>query len=431
MSDINKRKVKGHNGNSSNSPLEFSTQSTDEWDLRSSHSDGSGSGNAKAAVFDSNQWPNNVTMASASAVAASSSSSSSSSSYSSSTPVDKLYKSENNDYYEKMSKNEINPIKTYAIPNTTWVIEFAFLLISFGYMLPWTSLGSLISYYKETFSANFYVKLYCAYYLPGLPVAYLQYKLDPYLDNRFGSANTYFFRGLLSYIAMIGILISLVWVRHQYMLVALFMCLGISGWLCHGTASMLASMYPSSAIAWLQTGFRCPEIYTVTAVAVLDIGKTATEYHLILFYCVTSVVVSIGMMAWVFVVTTPSSKSYFESKDQRMTSTDDGEKRPLIDRMSGTKTLSNNATDVSRARSESKGQLNSDLDEEVGRESIAVKVTQSIRKSVSLILMRKQVYEEVLPLCVALIVTMWCSIFQGVLKLNITHTHTHTHILII
>jgi hypothetical protein len=61
-------------------------------------------------------------------------------------------------------------------------LEIIFLFISFGYMLPWTSLGSLISYYKNTYSANFYVKLYCAYYLPGLPVALLQHRFDSYLE---------------------------------------------------------------------------------------------------------------------------------------------------------------------------------------------------------------------------------------------------------
>jgi hypothetical protein len=148
-----------------------------------------------------------------------------------------------------------------------------FLLISFGYMLPWTSLGALIAYYKETYSAAFYVKLYCAYYLPGLPVALLQYRFDPYLDWRYGSQRTYLIRGVLSYLVMIAILLSLVWLTTRRALLVLFVSLGVFGWLCHGTASMMASMYPPSAIAYLQTGFRCPEIYTIAAVAILHLGK--------------------------------------------------------------------------------------------------------------------------------------------------------------
>lgn len=55
------------------------------------------------------------------------------------------------------------------------LLPYSFVFISFGYMLPWTALGSLISYFKFTYSAQFFVHLYCAFYLPGLFVAVLQY----------------------------------------------------------------------------------------------------------------------------------------------------------------------------------------------------------------------------------------------------------------
>lgn len=101
-----------------------------------------------------------------------------------------------------------------------------FLLISFGYMLPWTSLGSLISYYKATYSASFYVKLYCAYYMPGLPIALLQYRYDTYMDSIFSSRWTYLFRGLTAYLIMIGVLASLSFFRSENLLIILFSLLG-------------------------------------------------------------------------------------------------------------------------------------------------------------------------------------------------------------
>ena len=103
---------------------------------------------------------------------------------------------------------------------------FLFLLISFGYMLPWTALGSLISYYKAKYGANFYVKLYCAYYLPGLPFALLQYKYDTYVDSVFSSKYTYLFRGLLSYIIVIGVLVAMIFSPSEKMLIVLFSLLG-------------------------------------------------------------------------------------------------------------------------------------------------------------------------------------------------------------
>ncbi len=287
-------------------------------------------------------------------------------------------------------------------------IDIAFLLISFGYMLPWTSLGSLISYYKETFNANFYVKLYCAYYLPGLPVALLQLKYDGDLDLKYGSKNTYLWRGLFAYVSMIIILILMVWFNHPLVLLLLFTLLGVCGWLCHGTASMLASMYPSSAIAWLQTGFRCPEIYTIVAVAALQIGKTATAYHLVLFYCITSVVVSIGMVAWIFVVTSVSSKRYFELKDTRMQILDDAERKPLI---SSKHSMHSVNDDNSPLRSTGNAKK---VDNEHMLESMIIaKSWLKSQESNSTKSMRSNVYNEVLPLCFALVITMWCSIFQA------------------
>lgn len=101
-----------------------------------------------------------------------------------------------------------------------------FLLISFGYMLPWTSLGSLISYYKATYSSSFYVKLYCAYYIPGLPIALLQYRYDTYMDSIFSSRWTYLFRGLTAYFIMMGVLVSMIFMRSENLLIILFGLLG-------------------------------------------------------------------------------------------------------------------------------------------------------------------------------------------------------------
>ena len=98
---------------------------------------------------------------------------------------------------------------------STELENLAFLLISFGYMVPWTSLGSLISYFKHTYNVNFYNKLYCAYYLPVLPVAFLQHRYDSYFDAQLGSRNAYMTRGAVSFAVMAGVLVGMVWWRDQ------------------------------------------------------------------------------------------------------------------------------------------------------------------------------------------------------------------------
>ena len=322
-------------------------------------------------------------------------------------------------------------------------------------MLPWTSLGSLISYYKNTYSANFYVKLYCAYYLPGLPVALLQHRFDSYLDNKYGSKNTYLWRGILSFISMIIILISMVWLEQKVVLLILFAMLGVCGWLCHGTASMLASMYPSAAIAYLQTGFRCPEIYTITAVAILQIGKTATVENLDTFYILTASVVSVGLICWIVLCRTQTSIIFFNAKDKRTESINDMERIPLLNNKND---INRNSTDHSNTESSNPkataeyikvversgtndNELNISGDIDLPKSSsdnrmesqdaidssrdIAFKKQKSssykqpierakiLLRAMEDASMKSGVYQTVWPLCLALTITMWCSIFQA------------------
>lgn len=195
----------------------------------------------------------------------------------------------------------------------------AFLFISFGYMLPWTALGSLISYYKYTYSARFYVMIYCAYYLPGLPVSIVQYMCNEKVDRWYGSQNAFFSRGVIGYCTLVTVLFTLLWVDGEVGLVLLFGVLGMASWWLHGTASMLASLFPKKAIAYLQIGFRCPELYAVVAVYFLDLGKDATEAHLAIFYKLTAIVVLVcGFGVWVLVTSSGTAVQYFQEKDYRI-----------------------------------------------------------------------------------------------------------------
>lgn len=347
-----------------------------------------------------------------------------------------------------------------------------FMLMSCGYMLPWTSLGSLITYYKATYSASFYVKLYCAYYLPGLPISLLQYKYDVYLDLKYGSQRTYLFRGMISYVVMMCILISLIWLKSRIALIILFILLGVCGWLCHGTASMLVSMYPPSAIAYLQTGFRCPEIYTIVAVSALHLGKSATIPNLNIFYALTSSMISIGAVSWAIVVMDKKSKDFFDIKDNRVYATDLSEAMPLlrnekygssgnwqqeqrnnfVDKVTvdpqyeqqellisdqnyySSTVLSNNDTGMSEKEQLSEALCSEPIDGTLSAENSfsrfssyasPIAHTRNLLRSVESAAMQLQLrpgdmytmddalFKKILPLCVALFVVMWCSIFQA------------------
>lgn len=306
-------------------------------------------------------------------------------------------------------------------------LEVLFLFISFGYMLPWTSLGSLISYYKHTYSANFYVKLYCCYYLPGLPVALLQHQYDGVLDSRYGSRMMYMWRGVGAFLCMFTILLSMVWLDEQYELLALFVTLGVCGWLCHGTASMLAAMHTPAAIAYLQTGFRCPEIYTIAAVALLQIGKVATVHHLHLFYIVSANVVLVGLISWVIVVRSSASQSYFAMKDETLYG-DNPEQKPLLRPSHDIHSKKNEANTREKNNSEDNLDGGDDVRVDVGETfvddfgnkkgnsslySFQIARAKLLLRAIETTMMRTSGQDAVWPLCLALVITIFCSIFQA------------------
>eukprot|EP01038_Epipyxis_sp_PR26KG_P013351 gene13351-17907_t len=195
-------------------------------------------------------------------------------------------------------------------------LQLSFLCISFGYMLPWTALGSLITYYKYQYNVNLYIKLYTAFYLPGLLVAVLQYRYDEYFDNIYKSKNTYMIRGIICYSIMSMVLFSLLWFKSESVLIFLFVTLGVTCWYLHGTASMLASMFPKAVIAYLQIGFRCPEIYAAMIDYYLSLGKDASEPNLNIFYKMTAIIVLFALICWIMTCGNSISLSYFEDKDE-------------------------------------------------------------------------------------------------------------------
>ncbi len=326
---------------------------------------------------------------------------------------------------------ETEGTETVVIDDVPLMLQLSFVFISFGYMLPWTALGSLISYYKYTYGAGFYVKIYCAYYLPGLPIALLQYRYDEYLDSQFGSRNTYMFRGVFAFSANALILFSMLWFDRQSQLVWLFALLGVSSWMCHGTASMMASMYPRAVIAYLQIGFRCPEIYIISANSFLNLGKDASIANLMVFYKVTALVVLVGLICWILVAGSNTSLAYFADKDFRMQADDYSESEPLIGKSRSISLAPAVPADIhspvtfdededwrsSLDRSAAISKDNSKQRSGGGLFSLGGRVRSLVSGTSRPPQLHPQGHVEMMadmaPVCGALIITIWGSIFQA------------------
>lgn len=193
-----------------------------------------------------------------------------------------------------------------------------FGLLAVAYMAPWTSLGALVSYFKTQYGAEFIVKLNCAYYLPGLPVALLQQWVDERLDARLGSATAYLGRVagalVVAALALVALPAEGADASAEGVVLALVAALGAASFLAHGTATTLAAMFPPAATAWLQTGFRLPELYTLALFAAMNVGAHPDPAHLRLFLRLTAALALVGLLAWVRLVQHPATQALLDAR---------------------------------------------------------------------------------------------------------------------
>lgn len=188
-----------------------------------------------------------------------------------------------------------------------------FGLVSLAYMAPWTALGSLVAYFKARYGPDFFVRLNCAFYLAGLPIALAQQWGDEALDAALGSTRAYLWRNVTA-LALAAVVLALV--DTESVVLALVALLGGVSWLAHGTTTTLAAMFPPAALVWLQTGFRLPELYALAAMAVLDLGAQPNPTHIRLFLQATAALVTVGLVAWIRLVRHPSTRALLKLKDQ-------------------------------------------------------------------------------------------------------------------
>jgi hypothetical protein len=248
-----------------------------------------------------------------------------------------------------------------------------FLLLALAYMSSWTVMGSLVSFFKRrhgkpftlyvclclypslfhlsphthTLTLNpppslslppgpdFFVKLNCAYYLPGLPLALFQQSYDESFDAKYTSLSTYTCRNLLAFAMLVAVLLLMpsasieerggdpttttTTTEEENALPTLVLTavMGVFSWLAHGTATSLVTMFPPSALTYLQTGFRMPELYTLGMLYFLHVGGAHPDVgDLRVLFRVTAGLVGLGACAWVCIMRSKATQAILRLKDQ-------------------------------------------------------------------------------------------------------------------
>lgn len=162
-----------------------------------------------------------------------------------------------------------------------------------------------------------YIAMYNAFYLPGLPVAHLQRALDARLDRYVGSSWwTTWWRGAgsLTMVAVAVLLYTPV-ADSGRATVVLTLVLGTFTWLAHGTLSTLCAIFDPSHWAWMQTGFRSPEILGLALSGGLRLGHSPSVRHLEMFFVSTFALAAAGLAAFVSLMRSEAAVSLLAAKD--------------------------------------------------------------------------------------------------------------------
>ena len=202
--------------------------------------------------------------------------------------------------------------------------NFLWTFVSCGYMMSWTAIGSLITFFQVRQGAAFYVALYCFFYLPGLPVSILQQRFDSAIDRKFGSANTFMARVCFAMAIKVAVLFYMPSIpgnfKHNprqvpYVMLACMGLIGIFSWLANGTVTQMCSMFPSSSTMFFQTGQRAPVIIVCIG-SLWNKNVPASEARFDRVCHTTALFVTIGWLAFVILARSDPGMYYFLQKDK-------------------------------------------------------------------------------------------------------------------
>jgi hypothetical protein len=177
-------------------------------------------------------------------------------------------------------------------------IVWCFMFVSFGYMLPWVSIGSLITYYVEEYGEDYFVYLNIAFYAVGYPVSYLQRRVDVYYDTIYGSKFT-FRRRLEFCFAILMTLLMIIPTAGNTGTIILVALIGICTWMAHGSSSSLASVVKNNSNVVQQIGFALPGVYALIMHTTFEITVDSSRSKFYVFFGVTASLVFTGLLSWV------------------------------------------------------------------------------------------------------------------------------------
>jgi len=194
-------------------------------------------------------------------------------------------------------------------------VPMLFLVISTGYMFPWTAICSKVHYYTQTFGQSYFVLMNILFYVSGLPIMLISRKFDTIIDIKYNSKRTYLIRTIFSLVCITTIIFFIPQSDGKGILICVGL-LGIFTWALHGCQSKLAALVRGNSATYQQIGFVLPAVLSLILNSTLGSPR---EYDCLAYFCVIgaflilSIIFAIKVLRNEFVMETLDNKDRVSS----------------------------------------------------------------------------------------------------------------------
>jgi hypothetical protein len=202
-----------------------------------------------------------------------------------------------------------------SMADNTGVGQFPlyFMIISSGYMFPWTAICSKINFFTEEWGSDFFCLLNIVFYASGLPVSLLASWYDAALEMKYQSKFTYLSRTILCLTFILACVVSVPWSgKKQIIIIVGF--LGVFTWAVHGSHSKLAAMVQYNSNVYQQVGFVLPAFFSLFLNFTLSSPEFWTCFA---YFTVIAMCVIIAMVCSIQLLRSNFMKLKFVAKDRQ------------------------------------------------------------------------------------------------------------------
>jgi hypothetical protein len=205
------------------------------------------------------------------------------------------------------------PTKSVEYRKVVGYVPLNFMLISAGYMFPWTAICSKVSFYTAYYGKNYFCILNILFYSSGLPISLLASWYDASVEKKYKSKFTFLTRTIICLTFIMGLLLCIPFSNSTQIAVIIF-CLGVFTWSVHGSFSKLAALVQFNSNIYQQIGFVLPAFFSL----ILNLTLSSPEFYTCFaYFAVIGLCVFVAMISSIVLLRSNLLTLKFVEKDRQ------------------------------------------------------------------------------------------------------------------